>query len=42
VGCARWRDGCYGLARLINQRRREAKVIDWLDGKEGKEENRLN
>ena len=25
------RDGCYGLARLINQRGRDAKVIDWLD-----------
>ncbi len=25
------RDGCYGLARLINKRGRDAKVIDWLD-----------
>lgn len=25
------RDGSYGLARLINQRGRDAKVIDWLD-----------
>jgi hypothetical protein len=25
------RDGCYGLARLINQRGRDAKLIDWLD-----------
>ena len=25
------RDGCYDLARLINQRGRDAKVIDWLD-----------
>jgi hypothetical protein len=22
---------CYGLARLINKRGRDAKVIDWLD-----------
>jgi hypothetical protein len=25
------RDGCYGLARLITKRGRDAKVIDWLD-----------
>jgi hypothetical protein len=25
------RDGCYGLARLIDKRGRDAKVIDWLD-----------
>jgi hypothetical protein len=25
------RDGCYGLARLIDQRGRDAKLIDWLD-----------
>jgi hypothetical protein len=25
------RDGCYGLSRLIDKRRRDAKVIDWLD-----------
>ena len=25
------RDGCYGLSRLINQRGRDAKLIDWLD-----------
>ena len=25
------RDGCYGLARLIEKRGRNAKVIDWLD-----------
>jgi hypothetical protein len=25
------RDGSYGLARLINQRGRDAKLIDWLD-----------
>ena len=25
------RDGCYGLARLINRCGRDAKVIDWLD-----------
>src|SRR5262249_2520753 len=24
-------DGCYGLARLIDKRGRDAKVIDWLD-----------
>ena len=24
-------DGCYGLARLINQRGRDGKLIDWLD-----------
>jgi hypothetical protein len=24
------RDGCYGLARLIDKRGRDAKVIDWL------------
>ena len=27
--CAR--DGCYGLSRLITQRGRDAKIIDWLD-----------
>jgi hypothetical protein len=25
------RDGCYGLARLIDKRGRDATVIDWLD-----------
>jgi hypothetical protein len=25
------RDGCYGLARLIAKRGRDATVIDWLD-----------
>ena len=25
------RDGCYGLSRLITQRGRDAKIIDWLD-----------
>ena len=25
------RDGCYGLARLIDKRGRDAKTIDWLD-----------
>jgi hypothetical protein len=25
------RDGCYGLNRLINERGRDAKLIDWLD-----------
>lgn len=25
------RDGCYGLARLIDKRGRDAKLIDWLD-----------
>jgi len=25
------RDGYYGLAKLINKRGRDAKVIDWLD-----------
>jgi hypothetical protein len=25
------RDGCYGLNRLISQRGRDAKLIDWLD-----------
>jgi hypothetical protein len=25
------RDGAYGLARLINERGRDAKLIDWLD-----------
>jgi hypothetical protein len=25
------RDGCFGLARLINQRGRDAKLIEWLD-----------
>jgi hypothetical protein len=24
------RDGCYGLSRLINQRGRDANIIDWL------------
>ena len=32
VSCSQCaRDGCYGLSRLINQRGRDAKVIDWLD-----------
>ena len=32
VSCSKCkRDGCYGLARLINQRGRDAKLIDWLD-----------
>jgi hypothetical protein len=25
------RDGCYGLHRLIEERGRDAKLIDWLD-----------
>ena len=25
------RDVCYGLAKLVNKRGRDAKVIDWLD-----------
>jgi hypothetical protein len=32
VSCSKCgRDGCYGLSRLITQRGRDAKVIDWLD-----------
>jgi hypothetical protein len=32
VSCSKCeRDGCYGLARLIEKRGREGKVIDWLD-----------
>ena len=32
VTCAKCeRDGCYGLAKLIDKRGRDAKVIDWLD-----------
>jgi hypothetical protein len=32
VSCSKCdRDGCYGLSRLINQRGRDAKLIDWLD-----------
>jgi hypothetical protein len=25
------RDGCYGLAKLIDKRGRDAKLIDWVD-----------
>jgi hypothetical protein len=25
------RDGCYGLAKLIDKRGRDAKLVDWLD-----------
>ena len=25
------RDGCYGLAKLIEKRGRDGKVVDWLD-----------
>jgi hypothetical protein len=25
------RDGCYGLSKLINNRGRDAKLVDWLD-----------
>jgi len=32
VACdKRGRDGCYGLNRLIGQRGRDGKLIDWLD-----------
>jgi hypothetical protein len=32
VSCGKCeRDGRYGLARLINQRGRDAKILDWLD-----------
>ena len=32
VSCSKCeRDGAYGLPRLINERGRDAKVIDWLD-----------
>ena len=32
VSCSKCgRDGCYGLARLIEKRGRDAKLIDWLD-----------
>jgi hypothetical protein len=32
VACnKRGRDGCYGLARLIDKHGRDAKLIDWLD-----------
>ena len=32
VSCSQCgRDGCYGLSRLITQRGRDAKIIDWLD-----------
>lgn len=32
VSCSKCgRDGCYGLNRLINERGRDAKLIDWLD-----------
>ena len=31
VSCEKCRrDGCYGLARLIERRGRNAKLIDWL------------
>jgi len=25
------RDGCYGLAKLIDKRGRDGKIVDWLD-----------
>ncbi|MGA8177554.1 MAG: hypothetical protein WB839_22910 [Pseudolabrys sp.] len=32
VSCDKcWRDGCYGLGRLIEKRGRDAKLTDWLD-----------
>ena len=32
VSCSKCeRDGCYGMNRLINERGRDAKLINWLD-----------
>jgi hypothetical protein len=28
------RDGCYGLAKLIDKRGRDGKLVDWLDRKD--------